>query len=87
MREEKLDFLPSRNLDSAARACGTPNVLRISVARSEAEPPHNFRLVRHEVAISTVIHELREITLRSAASTLPRRASLVTAGCEALGTM
>jgi hypothetical protein len=43
--------------------------------------------VRHEVAISTVILEPEEITLRSAASTLLRRASLVTARCEALGTM
>ena len=31
--------------------------------------------------------EFQEITLRSAASTLLGRASLATAGCEALGTM
>jgi hypothetical protein len=43
--------------------------------------------VRHEVAISTVILKPEEITLRSAASTLPRRASPVTARYEALGTM
>jgi hypothetical protein len=43
--------------------------------------------VRHEVAISTVILEFQEITLRSAVSTLPRHASLATAGCEALGTI
>jgi hypothetical protein len=42
-------------------------------------------LVRHEVAISTVILEFQEITLRSAVSTLPRHASPATAGCEALG--
>jgi hypothetical protein len=46
-----------------------------------------FLLVRYEVAISTVIHELCEITLRPAASTLPRHAPLVKARCEALGTM
>jgi len=44
-------------------------------------------LVRHEVATSTVILEFQEITLRSAVSTLPRHASLATAGCEALGTI
>jgi hypothetical protein len=44
-------------------------------------------LVRHEVAISTVILGFREITLRSAASTLPRHALPATAGCEALGTI
>src|SRR5262245_50373766 len=38
--------------------------------------------VRHEVAISTVILEFQEITLRSAVSTLPRHASPATAGCE-----
>jgi hypothetical protein len=43
--------------------------------------------VRHEVAISTVILEFQEITLRSAVSTLPGHASPATAGCEALGTI
>jgi len=43
--------------------------------------------VRHEVATSTVILEFQEITLRSAASTLPGRASLATAGRGALGTI
>jgi hypothetical protein len=43
--------------------------------------------VRHEVAISTVILEFQEITLRSAVSTLPRHASPATAGCEALETI
>src|SRR5262245_26054998 len=44
-------------------------------------------LVRHDVAISIVILEFQEITLRSAVSTLPGHASLATAGCEALGTI
>jgi hypothetical protein len=39
-------------------------------------------LVRHEVAILTVILRFREITLRSAVSTLPRHAPPPAAGID-----